>query len=82
MSVDEVARIMKLSAKTIRRAIERGELVAHKVCGRWRVREPDLEAWIERGRFVPGAKVPAHAPASPEQRGSLAALQRIGREVA
>jgi excisionase family DNA binding protein len=82
LSVDDVAQIAKLSAKTVRRAIERGDLVGHKVCGRWRIRESDFEAWIERGRFVAVGETSPKRPASSEARGSIAALRRIGREAA
>lgn len=82
LSVDDVAQIAKLSAKTVRRAIDRGELVAHKVCGRWRIRESDFEAWIERGRFVAARETSPKTPANCDARGSIAALRRIGREAA
>jgi len=77
LTVRDVATRSKLSEKTVRRAIRRGELIAFKVRGRWRVRESDYEAWIERGRAVPvRAESITFEPLAPV-RGSLSALRRI-----
>lgn len=77
LTIPEVATRSKLSEKTIRRLIARGELVACKVGGRWRVRESDCEAWLDRGRVVPltnGRVVPGRTV---PVRGSLDALREI-----
>lgn len=60
----------------------RGELPAHKLCGRWRIREEDYGEWLERSRFVPSAVVDAEVPPAPPVCGSLAALQGIEGEAA
>jgi excisionase family DNA binding protein len=56
VSVSEVADRVGLSTKAVRRAIERGELAASKLCGRIRVRPEDVDAWIEQSRI--GALTP------------------------
>jgi excisionase family DNA binding protein len=80
LTIREVAALVRLSVKTVRRAIASGELVASKVRGRWLVTVPEVNAWIERARFVPpsgtGREVRMPAP----DRGSLAALRRIDSE--
>jgi excisionase family DNA binding protein len=42
-------------ANSLYRAIERGELAAYRVSGRWRVRPSDFEAWIAGHRHTPEA---------------------------
>lgn len=60
----------------------RGELPAHKLCGRWRIREEDYGEWLERSRYVPSPVLEAEVPPAPPACGSLAALQRIEVEAA
>lgn len=45
----EVAEHVGLSVKAVRRAIERGELPAAKLCGRIRIRPDAVDNWIDRG---------------------------------
>jgi excisionase family DNA binding protein len=45
-SPQEVAELVGLHAAVIRRAIDRSELRASKLCGKWRIRREDFEAWI------------------------------------
>jgi excisionase family DNA binding protein len=82
LTVEEVARLAKLSAKTVWREIGRGNLRAHKLSGRWRIRTEDCQGWIDRAAYAPG-KVDSrpHVPPSPSC-GSLAALRRIESEAA
>jgi excisionase family DNA binding protein len=49
----QIADSVSLSVKAVYRAIERGDLIASKLCGRLRVREDDVEAWIEACRVEP-----------------------------
>jgi excisionase family DNA binding protein len=56
LTVSEVAERVGLSTKAVRRAIERGELPASKLCGRIRVRPEDVDEWIESNRV--GASAP------------------------
>jgi hypothetical protein len=60
----------------------RGELPAHKLCGRWRIREEDYGEWLERSRYVPAAIAKGEVPPAPPACGSLAALQGIEGEAA
>lgn len=47
-TVEEVAQILRVSEATVRNLIERGDLPAFKVGNQWRVREKDLEAYMNR----------------------------------
>lgn len=52
LTVQEVADTMKVSEKTVRRLIKRGDLAAYKVGdrGQLRVKERDLEQYFEAQR--------------------------------
>lgn len=45
---NEVAEISGFHRQVIYRAIRRGELRAFRICKRIRIKEEDLEEWIER----------------------------------
>ncbi len=47
LTVDQVAARFQLSAKTIYRALERGQLRAAKFGSAWRIRETDADAWFD-----------------------------------
>jgi excisionase family DNA binding protein len=47
LTVDQVAERFQLSAKTIYRALERGQLRAAKFGSAWRIREADADAWFD-----------------------------------
>jgi len=82
LTVDEVAQLSKLSSKTVWREIGRGNLRAHKLSGRWRIRTEDCKAWIDRAAYAPDrVEARPHVPATPSC-GSLAALRRIEGEAA
>ena len=49
-TVAETAARLKVSKKTIRRRIDQGALVAHRLGGRVLISEPDLAAYIRSGR--------------------------------
>lgn len=49
-TVAETAARLKVSRKTIRRQIDQGALVAHRLGGRVLISEPDLVAYIQSGR--------------------------------
>jgi excisionase family DNA binding protein len=53
LTVDDVARITRLSKYTIRAAIREGELKASKLRGRFLIEPADLQAWIDAGRVQP-----------------------------
>ena len=54
LSTTEVARRLGLTARTVYGFIDRGELPAYRMGRVIRVQEPDLAAFIERCRIVPG----------------------------
>jgi excisionase family DNA binding protein len=82
LTVADVARELRLSEKTVRRAIRSGDLVAHKVCAHWRIFRRDVQEWVAAGRNV--THLPAHRPrhtrTTPRQRGSLRALETFDGE--
>lgn len=82
LTVEEVATRSGFGPKAVRKAIRRGELRAHNLCGRWRIREEDYDAWVDAATFVPSALVEVGDPPAPRTRGSLAALRRIEAEAA
>jgi len=53
-TVEEVAERLKLSQKTIRRLIERGDLPAIRFDRVIRIKQADLEAFLEKRRLVTG----------------------------
>ena len=51
MTIKDVARIMEVDEKTVRRWIKNGELYATKdIFGRYQVSRSDLDAFIEQRR--------------------------------
>ena len=52
LSIQEIADAMKVSGKTVRRLIQRGDLAAYKVGerGQLRVKECDLERYLDARR--------------------------------
>jgi excisionase family DNA binding protein len=79
VSVAEVASLVGLSAKAVRRAVERGELPASKLCGRIRVRREDVDAWVESNQVRPRA-APARPTRLPAANGLRSLLADNGRE--
>ena len=49
MTVDEIARILKLNPQTVRNWIDRGELPAVRVGRRVRIRRQDFNTMIDAG---------------------------------
>jgi excisionase family DNA binding protein len=47
LTVKEVAKYLKVNERTIYRMAEAGRLPAFKIGNSWRVRESDLNAWIQ-----------------------------------
>lgn len=50
LTIPEVAETCRLSEKAIRRAIERGQLKAFKLCNRIRISHGDMRDWIAAQR--------------------------------
>lgn len=67
MTVDEVAQFCGVSAKTVRRAIERGELEAARLGGRaaLRVRPEAIDEWFARRSTRRSARRVEVAPVRP-----------------
>ena len=87
LTVEQLAEIAQLSEKTVRRAINRGELPAFRCGTRVRIREDDARAWIEA---EPVRAEPRSAPRPPRlsaghrrtKQGSYRDLMEIDRKVA
>ena len=45
LTVPDVAELLKLSAKSVYRLAQRGELPGFKAGGTWRFRRRDIDAW-------------------------------------
>ena len=50
--IDEVAELLGVSTRTVRRSIERKDLIAHKIGRAVRIAEPDLKAFIAQHRSL------------------------------
>lgn len=47
LTLSEAARLLQVSTRTLHRMIRSGDLPALKVGGQWRVRETQLQQWVE-----------------------------------
>jgi excisionase family DNA binding protein len=83
LTMSETARLLNMSERSIRRYIDAGRIPAYKLPGGWRVRESELEAFLERHRAQPVAEnQPADLTAqlSLDEAATLAELgQRLRR---
>ncbi len=58
LTIEQAARWLQVSTKTIRRYIEAGSLPAINLGGRAiRIRRQDLDAWLQTRRIEPGASL-------------------------
>ena len=48
LTLSEAARLLQVSTRTLHRMIRSGALPALKVGGQWRVRETQLQQWVEQ----------------------------------
>jgi excisionase family DNA binding protein len=55
LTIEQVAEVLQVSTRTVRRAIESRGLRACQIAGRgtWRVRRADLDAWLEERASTP-----------------------------
>jgi excisionase family DNA binding protein len=53
VTAQEVAEATNLHVAVVRRAIDRGDLRAYKLCSRLRIRRDDYHDWIERNTVAP-----------------------------
>ena len=79
LTVREAADRVRLTQWAIYRAIQRGELTAYKPGGRLRIREADLEAWLESTRVRAKAEQPPARSARVTPPGALAGAARPRR---
>ena len=49
-TLEEVAKMLRVSIPTVRRLIEDGELKAFKVRGQWRIRREDYEEYVQQSQ--------------------------------
>ncbi len=52
LTPQEVSALLRVSAQTVRRWIKEGTLPAYKVGRAWRIKELDLNRWLDRHRNV------------------------------
>ena len=64
-SIPKAAEMIGVSERTMRRAVERGEIEAYKLLGNTRVKLSSLLLFVQRARSVPLKLLP---PASPGKR--------------
>jgi len=50
LTPQEVSELLRVSAQTVRRWIHDGDLPAYKIGRGWRIREEDLNLWLDRQR--------------------------------
>ena len=59
LTAPEVAERLRLDRETVCEMLRIGELRGFKTRGRWRIEEPDLEAYVERQMNTPLDRVGA-----------------------
>ena len=47
LTLDEAAKVLQVSKRTVRRMVDQKEFPAFKVGGQWRVRESEVTKWIQ-----------------------------------
>ena len=47
LTIEEVAQVLRLNPRTVRAYVQRGEIEARIIGGRWRFRRGDLDAFFE-----------------------------------
>lgn len=50
LTISPTAAYLKISEKTVRRLIEKKELLASKVGGSWRIKTIDIEKYLEENK--------------------------------
>jgi len=51
LTPQEVSSLLQISVYTVRRWIKQGELPAYKVGRLWRIKNSDLEQWLDEQRI-------------------------------
>jgi excisionase family DNA binding protein len=70
MDTADVAKYLKMHAKTIVSMVERGELKAYKVGRHWRYRKSDIDAYLEARQSTPRADEQQKGPSKDESEKS------------
>jgi excisionase family DNA binding protein len=52
LTIGQVAETLQISTKTVRRWVEGGDLIAHRIGRQWRISEADLQAFIRMRRVA------------------------------
>jgi len=47
LTLREAAEVLRLNPRTVREYVNRGEIEGRIICGRWRFRRADLDAFFE-----------------------------------
>ena len=50
LTIEQTAKVLQVSTKTIRRWIDTGDLIAHRFGRQWRISAADLQSFIRMGR--------------------------------
>ena len=50
LTIKQAAEHLQVSSKTLRRWIDTGDLIAHRLGRQWRISETDLQTFIRMGR--------------------------------
>ena len=50
LTIEQTAKVLQVSSKTVRRWIDTGDLIAHRLGRQWRISETDLQTFIRMGR--------------------------------
>lgn len=61
-SIPQAAEMIGVSERTMRRAVERGEVEAYKLLGNTRVKLASLHLFLQRARSVPLKLLPPSGP--------------------
>lgn len=57
LTIDEVAKYLQVSTKTIYRMIQRREIPCYKVANQWRFKWGVIQEWLEKDNFqAPGGQ--------------------------
>jgi excisionase family DNA binding protein len=84
-SIPKAAEMIGVSERTMRRAVERGEIEAYKLLGNTRVKLASLHLFVQRARSVPLKLLPLTSPGKrprgrPKRQDYAAPAQAEGRK--
>ncbi|MBC7194324.1 MAG: helix-turn-helix domain-containing protein [Caldisericia bacterium] len=50
LTLEELAKYLKISKHTLYKMLERGKIPAFKIANQWRFKKSDIDKWIEQQR--------------------------------